>query len=60
MSGSFSSNKGVGTATQQDLDDFAEMFHGGLTKEEQALVSEITGKAQQQEVKQNESKNKKL
>ena len=47
MSGSFSSNKGVGTVMQQDLDDFAEMFHGGLTKEEQALVSEITGKAQQ-------------
>ena len=45
MSGSFSSAKNNSVVMQQDLDDFAKMFHGDLTKEEQALVSELTAKA---------------
>ena len=30
---------------QQELDDFAKIFHGDLTKEEQDLVSQLTAKA---------------
>ena len=54
MSGSFSSsaaknnnNNSQSEVMQQELDDFAKIFHGDLTKEEQELVSQLTAQANQ-------------
>ena len=37
---------------QQDLTEYANIFNGDLTHEEQALVSELTAKAASNEIQQ--------
>lgn len=59
MSGSFSSstknNNSQSEVMQQELDDFAKIFHGDLTKEEQELVSQLTAQANKNQQLQQQS-----